>query len=168
MSTDVIFGRGDDQLISQFDVSFPGGIPTGGGGENISLRVDLGFTFPEQSVGTYDIHKKGMVVTKTNTQTTTSKQFPLEWTVDQDWVTFDDMKKWADSVYDPIKGVALPESSVRGTLLVSMLDTQNNVKKKVRFKNCKPINYTLTGLDNAGSDPLRCTMTFIYVDFIVE
>jgi hypothetical protein len=168
MSTDVIFSRGADQLLSQFEVSFPFGIPTGGSHANVALRVDLGFTIPEQSVGTYDIHKKGLVITKTNTQTTTSKQFALEWTVDQDWTTFVDMKKWADSVYDPINGTALSESEVRAIILVTMLDTQNEVKKKFRFKNCKPINYTLTGLDNSSGDPMRCTMTFIYVDLIVE
>ncbi len=168
MSTDTIFSLGADQLLSQWELSFPDGIPTGGGAENVALRVDTSFTIPEQSVGTYTINKKGITVPKTNTQTQNTKTFTIEWRIDQDWITFEDMKKWATAVYDHINGTALPEISVRATVLLSLLDTQNTVKKLIRFKNCKPSGYSLSALDNASGEPMRCTMTFIYVDFIVE
>jgi hypothetical protein len=168
MSTDAIILQGADQLLSQWEASFPGGIPTGGNDTNVALRVDTSFTPPAQSVGTYTITKKGITVPKTNTQTGTTKTFSLEWRVDQDWQTFDDMKKWFDAVYDQVNGVALPDISVRGTVLLTLLDTQNNVKKKIRFKNVKPTGFDIPALDNASQEPMRCVMHFIYVDFIIE
>jgi hypothetical protein len=168
MSTDTILNLGADQLLAMWDMSFPDGIPTGGKSDDVALRVDLGFTIPEQSVGTYELRKKGISITQTNTQTTTTKQFTVEWRIDQDWNTYGDMIKWFNAVYDPINGTALPNTATRATILCQMLDTQNVVKKVFRFKNCKPINYTLTALDNASGEPVRCTMTFIYIDMIPE
>lgn len=168
MSTDQIILLGSDQLESEYDLSFPDGIPTGGKASDVALRCDMTFQVPEQSVGTYDIYKKGVKVTKTNMVTGTTKIFQIEWRIDQDWETFDAMKKWVDAVYDPITGTALPDATIRATVLCTPCDTQNNVKKKIRFKNCKPYTWQLTPFGNESANPLRCTMTFVYVDLIVE
>ena len=168
MSTDTVFALGADALVALWDMSFPDGFPSGGDHNAVALRVDLTFTIPEQSVGTYDIRKKGMLIPQTNTQTTTTKTFTVEWRVDQDWNTFKDMKKWIDAVYDPINGTALPNAATRATVQLQMVDPQNVVKQTVRFKNAKPTNFSLSALDYAAGEPLRCTVTFIYVDLIIE
>lgn len=168
MSTDVTMNLGQDQLLSQWEASFPNGIPTGGNTDNITLRMDTTFAIPNQSVGTYTITKKGLTIPKTNMQTASTKTFTLIWRVDQDWATFNDMKKWMDAVYDQINGVALPDISVRAPIVLKLYDTANVVKKQIRFKNSKPTGYDIDGLDNASSEPMRCTMHFIYNDFVVE
>jgi hypothetical protein len=167
MSTDNIMNLGNDQLASQFDLTIHG-VPTGGDSENVTLRADMTFQVPEDIVGTYDIYKKGIKITKTSMLTDTDKKFTIEWRVDQDWKTFDVMKKWFDAVYSPITGTALPDSMVRTNVSCQAVDTQNAVKKVIRFKNAKPVSWQLTAFENNSTDPLRCTMNFIYVDMIIE
>lgn len=168
MSTDVIFGLGNDALVSTFELEFPDGIPSGGSAETVTLRADMTFQAPEEVVGTYDIFKKGIKITKTNTLTDTAKEFTIEWRVDQDWNTFDDMHNWFKAVYDPITGTAMPDNLMRTTVLCKAMDTQNAVKKVIRFKNAKPKSWQISAFDNQGTDPMRCTMTFIYIDMIFE
>lgn len=168
MSTDIIFGLGDDALSNLFDVSFPEGLPTGGDADEIALRCDMQLQVPEQVVGTYDIFKKGLKVTKTNTVDDTTKEFTTEFRVDQDWDSVQAVIDYCDSVFDRRTGVSLPDSTMRTTVLCQAVDTQNEIKKIFRFKNCKPRSWALLPFDNSTGDPMRCTITWIYIDLVIE
>jgi hypothetical protein len=168
MSTQDILNLGNDQLSSQFDLYFIGGIPTGGGSDNVTLRCSLEFSNPAETVNKYALYKKGVKVEKTGTLTETDKVIIVKWRVDQDWVTFDDMIAWKNAVYDPITGTGMPDNMVRGTLEFQAVDTQNTVKKKIRYTNCKPFQYELDPFNSTTSEPIYCTMQFIYVDRKIE
>jgi hypothetical protein len=168
MSTDVIFGLGNDALTNMFDISFPEGFPTGGDADEIALRCDMQFSVPEQRVNVYSIFKKGIKVDKTGTLTETTKEFTTEFAVDQDWNSVQAVIDYCNSVYDPITGTALPDSLTRTTVLCQPVDTQNAVKKVIRFKNAKPVAWSLTPFDNNASDPLRCTISWTYIDLKFE
>lgn len=168
MSTDAIMGLGDDQLQSMWQVVFPEGFPTGGNTDAIGLRCDLTFQIPEEIVGTYDIHKNGIVITKTGAVTTTQKQFTLEWRISQDWDVVDSIEKWFKAVYDPITGTALPDSMTRANVVCQAMDPQHNVIKVIRFKGAKPISITFTNFDNSSAEPMRVTVQFIYIDLKFE
>jgi hypothetical protein len=168
MSTDIIFGLGDDALTNMFEISFPEGFPTGGNADNVALRCDMQLQIPEQRVNTYPIFKKGVKVDKSGTLTETTKEFTTEFRVDQDWDTVQAVVDYCNSVYDPITGVALPDTLTRTTVLCTAVNTQNEVMKVFRFKNAKPIAWSPLPFDNNASDPIRCTITWSYIDLKVE
>jgi len=168
MSTDNIISLGNNALTALWDVSFVQGIPTGGNDQNVTLRCDMSLTLPTESVGTYTVWKKGVKVDYTNTLTETTKEFQIEFRVDQEWETYTDINNWFKAVYDPITGTAMPDALMRTTIEVQAVDTQNVVKKKFRFNGCKPKSVQLTAFDNTNGEPVRCTVDFIYVDLIPE
>jgi hypothetical protein len=168
MSTDSMIALGNDQLVSQWDIGFPEGFPTGGNADDIALRCDMDFQIPEQIVGTYPIWKKGVKVDKTNMITGTDKKFSLVWRLDQNWNAFDAIQKWFTAVYDPITGTGLPDNMARATILCQAVDTMNAIKKVIRFKGSKPISISMSPFSNNGEDPMRVTVGFIYDDLIFE
>lgn len=168
MSTDIIFGLGDDALVNMFEISFPEGFPTGGNADNVALRCDMQLQIPEQKVNTYSIYKKGVKVDKTGTLTDTTKEFTTEFRVDQSWASVQAVIDYCNAVYDPVTGIALPDSLTRTTVLCSAVNTQNEIMKTFRFKNAKPISWNMIAFDNNTGDPMRCTITWSYIDLKIE
>lgn len=167
-STVSIMHLGDDQMASQFAVTFPEGIPTGGDKDSITLRMDQSFDPPEDNVATYEIVYRGMKVPKTSMTHDMTKEFNTMVRIDQKWRVHDDLIKWYYQGYDPINGNAMPDLVTRVPVLVQMFDGQNNVKKTYRFRGCKLKGYKVETLDNSSTDPLRMTLNFIFTDMISE
>ena len=168
MNTDNIFLLGDDQLANQFQLVFPEGIPGGGDSQAICMRMDQSFDPPEKTIGTYEIIYRGLKIPKTNMLDDTSKELTFDVRVDQNWKVFDAANNWFRNCYDPVNGIALPDSMTRTTLLVQSLDGNNAVKKTFRFKGVKLKALKVQTFDNSSGDPLRMTMSFIYQDMIEE
>jgi hypothetical protein len=168
MSTDVMLSLGADALTNMFDISFPEGLPTGGNENNLALRCDGDLQIPPQVVGTYDVWRKGIKITKSNTTTETDKRFTTESRIDQNWEIMDDVVTYCTAVYDPITGTAMPSETMKTTVLCTPVDPQNTIMKVFRFKNAQPIEWQLTPFSNQGTDAMKLTITWIYVDFILE
>ena len=167
-NTQTILQLGDDQLSSQFAITFPEGIPGGGSTDAITLRSDQTFDPPEDNVGTYDIVFRGMKIPKTSMTHDMTKEFNFEIRIDQNWQTHDDIVAWYKLCYDPINATALPDLMVRTTIVIQAFDGQGNVKKSYRFRGAKIKGYKVNTFDNSSTDPLRMTLNFIFADMIPE
>lgn len=167
-STSAIFLAGDDQVISQYVVSFPEGIPGGGDTDAISIRMDTQFDPPEQVMNTYEVFYRGLKVPKTSMLDETTKEVPIEIRVDQAWKVYDDLNAWFKNCYSFETTTALPESMTRTTMMIQAYDGQNNVVKSFRFTGVKIKSLKVGTWDNQSGDPMRITATFIFIDMISE
>lgn len=167
-STNAIFLAGDDQLVSQYTVTFPEGIPGGGDTDAISIRMDTQFDPPEQVMNTYEVFYRGLKVPKTSMLDETSKEFSVEIRVDQQWKIYDDLNAWFKNCYDFETTTALPEAMTRSTILIDAYDGQNNIVKSFKFTGAKPKSLKVGTWDNQSGDPMRLTLVFIFIDMISE
>ncbi len=65
----------DDAMSNQFDILFTDGIPGGGDGNLLRLRMDKQLDIPERSVEEYIIQYQGIKIPKTSLQEETTKEF---------------------------------------------------------------------------------------------
>lgn len=163
ISPDSILNLGDDQLANQFMLIFPNGIPGGGDANAISLRADQSFDPPENTVNVYDIFHKGFKFSKTGMLQETTKEFTIDIRIDQQWKVFDDLKKWCDYSYDHSNGTALAESFARSTVIVQAEDRMQTSVKQIHFKYAKPKSIKVGTFANDSSDPLRVTVSFVFI-----
>lgn len=161
MSTDLI-RLSDDMLNSQYQILFPNGIPGGGSGDNIALRMDQPIQIPRESVGEYDIYYKGMKITKTSMLEDTDKHITIQVRIDQQWAVFEDIKNWKRLVHDPINGTRLPFASINCPILFQALDGSQAVKQTCTLSQCVIKEFEVTSFEPNGTDPSRVEMNIIY------
>lgn len=164
----VILALQDDQLANQFKLSFPNGIPGGGSGENIALRMDQSFDPPEETVGEYQYFYKGLSVTKPNMLDETDKHITMQVRIDQQWAVFDDLMNWKNLVHNPRMGTGLPFASISATLIVEALDNLSKTQKKIKYTGVVIKGVKIETFEHGSSDPSRVTLNFMYqtVDYI--
>jgi len=162
VNVDQILGLGDDQIVSQYMLIFPDGIPGGGDTKNIALRCDTSFDMPEEAMNTYEIYHKGYKIPKTGMLQDTTKEFTIEVRVDQQWKVYNDLEKWKNLVYDEANGTGMPELTTNATIIVQAEDKSQKPVKQFIFKYAKPRAIKVNSFDHQSGDPLRISVTFIY------
>lgn len=168
MGVEIILGLADDQLSNQFQLVFPSGIPGGGNGDLVALRMDQQFDAPEQTTNEYTINYKGMTVMKAGMLDETDKHFSIAVRIDQQWEVFDSIMKWKQMVHNPINGTRLPFALVNTTVLVQSLDGQNNIVKTIKFGGVLIKGVKVETFDHASTDPSRMTLNFMFSTLAYE
>lgn len=163
ISPERIVALGDDQMSSAFSVIFPNGIPGGGDSETVSLRMDSSIDLPEDSVNVYEFYHKGFKFPMTGMLQETDKTLTFDVRLDQQWKVYDDLKKWANMSYNHSNGTALPEAMARTTFMVQAQDRQQSSVANLKFKFAKLKSLKIGAFDNASGDPIRLTLTMIYI-----
>ena len=161
MSVDLI-RLSDDALNSQYQILFPKGIPGGGSGDNIALRMDQPISIPREAVGEYEIFYKGRKIVKTNMLEETDKHITLQVRIDQNWAVFEDIKNWKRLVYDPINGTRLPIASISCPIVFQMLDGSQVVKQTCTLTQCVLKEFEVMSFEPQGNDPSRVELNIIY------
>lgn len=162
MAISTILTLQDDQLANQFKITFPGGIPGGGSGDNISLRMDQSFDPPEETVGEYQYFYRGMSVTKPNMLDETDKHFSMQVRIDQQWSVFDDLMNWKELVHNPRWGTGLPFASISTTMIVEAIDNLGKTQKKIKYTGVVLKGVKVETFEHGSSDPSRVTLNFIF------
>ncbi len=162
MSINDVINLSDDQMASQFQIQFPNGIPGGGSGDDIALRMDTSLDIPDETVGEYTFYYKGMKVVRPNMIEESPKELLLTVRIDQQWGIFEDIKNWKRLVHDPINGTRLPTASVSTTLLFQALDGSGNVVQTTTFTNVVIKSFKVTSFENEGGDPSRVEMNLLF------
>lgn len=158
---------GDDALASQFEISFPEGLPGGGDEKHYRLRCDQPIDTPAESIGTYDIMRKGRKITKTNREETTEKTITVSIRLDETWQIYYELLKWKRYSFDPITGgSAIPDGiwpvSIRAPFVISSLNRNNDPAHGFIYTKAKPISIKVTAFDPSSDQPLRVEVVFIY------
>lgn len=162
MSVDVIMNLGSDQLANQFQLKFPNGIPGGGSGENIALRMDQSFDPPEEATGEYEVFYRGVKIMFSNMLDETDKHVTFDVRLDSQWAIFDDLKSWKEMVFNANTGTAQPQENVRTTLLMEYLNTEGSIAKMCRFSGAILKTIKVQTSEHGSGDPLRLTLNFMY------
>lgn len=168
INTDSILNLGDDQMSNQFSLIFPNGIPGGGNADLVSLRADQSFDPPEDTVNVYEIFHKGFKFAKTGMLQETTKEFTIDVRLDQDWKTYDDLRRWCDYAYDHSNGTALSDAFARSTVIVQAENRMQEAVKTIAFKYAKPKSVKIGTFQHDSGDPIRITVTFIYISMEVS
>lgn len=159
---DTIINMGDDQQTNQFQILFPAGIPFGGSGENVALRMDQSIDIPEDVVNSYDIFYKGMKIPKTGTLDESTKEISIPVRIDQQWAVWDDLYNWKKKVYDSNEGTRASSEETRTPMIIQALDGSDSVVKTHRFTGVQIKSIKVGAYEHGGSEPMRAELTFIF------
>jgi hypothetical protein len=162
MSINDVINLSDDQMASQFQIQFPNGIPGGGSGDEIALRMDQSLDIPEEAVGEYIFYYKGLKIVRPNMIDESTKELLITVRLDQQWNIFEQIKAWKRLVHDPINGTRLPTASVSTTMLFQALDGSGDVMQTATFTNVIIKNFKVTSFENEGGDPARVEMNLLF------
>jgi len=162
MSINEILNLSDDQLNSQYQILFPNGIPGGGSGDNLVLRMDQAIQIPRESVGEYEIYYKGAKIVRPSMMEDTDKHITIQVRIDQQWTVFEDIKTWKRMVHDPINMTRLPIATVSCPILFQALDGSQKVVQTCTLSNCVIQQFEVTSFEPNGTDPSRVEMQIIY------
>jgi hypothetical protein len=156
-------GLTDDALSDQFGLLFPEGIPGGGDGNLLKLRMDQAFDEPEATVGEYDINYEGVKITKTGSEETT-KSFQMSFRVDINFRVYKGLKDWYRLVFNPDTGAVGSEEETRTTMILNAYGPPNKtIKYSKRYNGIKLKGFKPTAWDpNNKAEPIRVEATFIY------
>ena len=160
-----IINLGDDALLNQFRLVFPSGIPFGGTGENIALRMDQSIDLPEETVAVYEYFFRGIKITKASMLDETAKEITFDVRIDSQWAVFDDLNGWKQKVHNPNAGTRLPFALTSTTMLVQMftgVEGEDTPVKQVRFGGVVLKGLKGPALEHGASDPARATLSFIF------
>jgi hypothetical protein len=158
-----LMALGNDQIMSQFIIRFPNGIP--GSAVNpklLSLRMDQAFEIPEKTIGTYELHFQGLKVVKNSVTDGTEKKFTVSFRLDGNWQVWDALEAWYDKTFDDILGVSSPEQDVSTTMTVDFYANKNVSIKTFTFTGVRIFALKPGGTDPASGEPMRCEAQFLY------
>lgn len=162
MSLDNIISLGDDQMANNFVLSFPGGIPTGGDADAISLRMEEALPMPEDGGGEYEIVYQGLKLVKPNTTDQMDKHVTINVRVDSQWQIYKDLKKWKSAVFNNVTGIRLPSSVTSTTMAVQALDGQKDIVKTFLFKSVWLQKIKILDFSHTEEGPSKLELTFIF------
>ena len=164
MSIAPILQLGDDALASQFQLTFPAGIPggAGAGGDIVALRIDQPVDVPMESVGEYEYYYKGIKITKTNMTDETDKHLDVQVRLDQQWAVFDAIKAWKDIVHNPRNGTRLAWALINAPILLEALDGSGAVVKRIKIANAVLKSFKITSFEAGSTDPSRLELQFVF------
>lgn len=162
MSVDLILSLGDDAMANQFILRFPQGIPGGGSGDDVALRLQPSFDPPADVVGEYEVPYRGMKIMKTSMLDETDKHLTFEVRLDQQWSVFDDLQGWKDMVYNSGTGTGMPQSDTSTTLLVQAMTKDGTTAKSIRYGGVVVKSVKVGTFDHSAAEPILLTLEFIF------
>jgi hypothetical protein len=167
-----IHTMGNDQMATQYELSFPNGIPGTDADtiRNILLRLHGAFTIPNDGVGTYDTWYKGIKSTRPNGVEESTKEFPLEIRVDENWQVYDAFKNWKNRVHNPLGGTVgvvktdISDSSNIATLMkLSALSAYTHQEVKAFYFHYTVLrDIAVSAFDYSSGEPIILTLTFTF------
>ena len=161
MAIDII-STFDDQLNSQYEIIIQN-IPGSSFDTNkVSWRHQGSFEIPEQTPNTYQVFYKGRSRTKIGGKDESSKEFTLEFRIDQDWELEKAFRAWQTLTYDTTQIKKGLEKQIVTKIFVRFLDGDDNVKYTKVFHDVKLKSYKISNFDYSSGEPSTLTANLIY------
>lgn len=175
MSIEQLLLLSDDQIVSQYSISFNDGIPGWPGDtEEITFRQDQSFDPPQRVTGTYENWYQGQKIVKTNVVEETDKTFTIAFRCDQGWKIYDAFDAWFKRTYNEEDGTSAPDENIilnpegsRTDMTVKFFGSNkttnlDNPIKTFIYKGTKIKSIKPTELSHENGEPLRIECEFIY------
>ena len=93
--------------------------------------------------------------------------FTITFTETVDSAIFNFVKAWRELIWSSRQGQAFSKSDIEATILITMLDNQDNARAKYTVFGCFLEDYDFGTVDGATSDAIKPTMTLSF-DFFVD
>lgn len=162
MAIDII-STFDDQLNSQYEIVFLSGIPGSNYDVNkVSWRHQGSFEIPVQTPNVYQVYYKGRSRTKIGGKDDSSKEFSLEFRIDQDWELEKAFRAWQTLTYDTTEIKKGLEKEIVTSLAIRFLDGNDKSLYVKKFHDVKLKSYKISNFDYSSGEPATLTATFIY------
>ena len=158
----------DDQMSNMFQVLFPEGVPGGGEGLTLALRMDQQFDIPNRTLTQYNVEYQGIVIPKTAAKEETTKNFTLSFRLDQNWLVHKFLNDWFELNFNERESTYKSEADTRVPMLFQALGPDRAVKKQIKYENCKLFDLKPTTMDHTSGDPVRIEGQFLYSNQLVE
>lgn len=154
----------DDAMANQFNILFPAGIPGGGDGRLLTLRMDKALDIPERSVEEYTIEYQGIKIPKTSLKEETTKEITLNFRLDGNWQVYRALNNWFKLVFSEFNGSGGSEADTRVPLIFNHFGAQKQLIFSMRLNGLKIKKIKLETFDMGSPEPSRVEAVFIYVD----
>lgn len=167
---DDIYGAGADALTYEFQVTFGPQADIDTVVDSLPLRV-TNVNIPEISQGEYTVEYKTETLVKSNGKNTTPKEFDIEFRLDKNQNIYKAFKAWSAKFQNPSTGGYAEDTVATG--LRTTIDVQSGYLDidgvfvltglNWHFQGAWPKRVAAITLDNSGTDPILCAVTFGYL-----
>ena len=168
MNTDQILQRGDLQPGNQFEIFFPNGIPGVPDTDAISLQIEDTFAMPEESVAIFDRVFRGMKIPYTIQVDETTKELSFTVFIEQDFVAYDGLRTYFNSVYNRYNGTKASELATRLTIGVRAIGSDGNIAKTWLFTGSKLKSMKVSDWSHGATEPAKVELGWIFVNMTEE
>lgn len=161
----LLTGYGEDALTNQFVVDFN---PVNILGPSASYQTDLSVrtltcSIPAQTIGTYEITKRGRKFSRPSGVSEQSYEFSFTYRIDKNWKTYAFISDWMKVIQNPITMVATGDAAlinaIRDTITVKAMDSLEKTKATWIMEGAYPVEQDAIDFDEESGDPLVISVT---------
>ena len=154
---------------TQYEVVFPEGIPFGSNmdGDQIKIMQRREFQLPARDVDVTEWSYRGMKITDAIGMDATTKEFELEFVIDQAWGIYKDFSAWRTAVYDDKTGVIGDRASTSTTIIINALGADDSIYHTWKMKGVRAKTIDIDPFGHEGNEYMHIRVTCIY-DFYDE
>ena len=165
MSIDTVYSVGDDYIGYMWDILFPplpGSLDT----EQFRLRITT-HTTPNLAVGTYEIVRKGLKVTKPSGVDDSEKTFTISFRADKYLKLYSALGVWKNLIVDEVTGATgddtVSSNNRRNITWLPIGKDGISLASPVVYRGCFPQTINGLSLDMAATEPVLVDITFSFL-----
>jgi len=154
---------------AQYEVVFIEGIPFGTNmdGNQLKLMQRREFTIPQRDVDVTEWSYRGLKITDIIGVDATTKEFELEFVIDQSWGIYKDFSAWRTAIYDDKTGTIGDRDATSTTILINALGADDAIYHTWKFKSVRAKTIDIDPFSHEGNEYMHVRITCIY-DFYDE
>jgi len=169
---DILQTFGEDALSNHFNaiITFPSLIQNAALA-SLNLRLKS-IEIPAQTIGTYEITKRGKKLTRPNGVSEQGNDFTFTYRVDKYFTVYNAISQWMSFIQNPTNMAAASDSGslgvggaseYRAPIIVNGLDANNIITNIWSFSGCWPSSQDTISFDEESGDPLEVSVTMQYI-----
>jgi len=164
---------GEDALSNHYNVIIPTLPNSIAGAVNLNLRV-LSFDLPAQTIGTYEITKRGKKLTRPSGISDQGNEFTFTYRVDRYFTAYNAISQWMSFIQNPDSLAMASDSGALGVSGVSQyrvpiivnglvgLTLDSTITNVWTFTGCWPSSQDAISFSEDSGDPIEVSVTMQY------
>jgi hypothetical protein len=167
---DILAAFGEDALQNHYMVIIPS-FPNVLALANLNMRVKA-FDLPAQTIGTYEITKRGKKLTRPSGVSDQGNEFTFTYRSDKYFQVYNSISQWMSFIQNPTNMAMASDSGPLGAggasefrvpFIVNGLDTNNIITNVWSFSGCWPSSQDAISFDEDNGDPIEVSVTMQYI-----
>ena len=137
---------------------------------SLNMRIKT-FELPGQSIGTYEITKRGRKLTRPNGVSEQGNEFTFSYRVDKYFQTYNSISAWMGYIQNPVTMAMASDSGPLGVggaseyrvpIIINGLDSNNIITNVWTMTGCWPSAQDGLSFDEESGDPIEVSVTMQY------